>query len=110
MYIGSCMNWDEIRREIIRIFQIQSQKINVVANFKLSLIEYAPIEGEYVYGEAFPEEKRIWLEVVAPDASNYEITETIIHELIHLKYPRLDHNSDIFNMKVKEYMNDQYNN
>ena len=67
----------------------------------LQFTEDAPIVDEYVYGEAFPNENKIWLEVVVPYASTKEITEIICHELLHIKYPELSHDSEAFEKMVK---------
>jgi len=49
-----------------------------------------PVVDENVYAEAFPFETppRVWVEVY-PDASDKEITKTLLHELIHIKSPKL---------------------
>jgi len=94
------MQWNELRNEIEDIIREKSSTLGLTVVFDVNFIENAPIDGEYIYGEAFPEKNRIWLEVVAPDISMDEITETICHELIHLKFPNINHNSPMFNALV----------
>ena len=96
--------WDELREEIIEVFNARTREMGLPADMELNIIEDAPVDGEYVYGEAFPEENRIWLEVVGPDASDDEIMETICHELVHLEHPELDHDSEVFEIIVKRSM------
>jgi len=98
------MEWDDLRKDIEVIFHKKSEKLGIRANIELQFIEDAPIVWEYVYGEAFPDENKVWLEVVAPDASNKKITEHICHELIHLKFSDLNHDSEEFEEKVRECM------
>ena len=99
------MHWmEDLRKEMEGIFYKKSKRIGLNAKMEIHLIEDAPIVGEYVYGEAFPDKNKIWLEVVAPDASIKEITKIICHELIHLKYPELNHDSEIFKKLVRDYM------
>jgi len=97
------MYWENLRRKMEEIFDKKSKKIGLNAKMEIHFIEDAPIIGEYVYGEAFPDKNKIWLEVVAPDASIREITKIICHELIHLKYPELSHDSEIFEKLVRDY-------
>ena len=94
------MEWDELRREIIDIFDAKSREMDLEVDIELSIIEDAPVEREFVYGEAFPKEGRVWLEVVGPDASNEEIMETICHELVHLMRPEWNHDSEKFKSMV----------
>ena len=98
------MKWNELRRDIEDLFRKKSEKLDIRPNLDLHLIEDAPVEEEHVYGEALPNENKLWLEVVAPDASDNEILEILCHELVHLKYPGWDHESDESNKKVKECM------
>jgi predicted metal-dependent hydrolase len=70
----------------------------------IEFIEDSPIADEFVYGEAFPDKNKIWIEVVAPYASMKEITQIICHELIHLKFPKLNHDSKIFEKMVRDCM------
>jgi len=46
----------------------------------------------FVFGEAFPFEEppRVWLEVVALDASTEELSHVICDELIHIKHPEFE--------------------
>jgi hypothetical protein len=98
------MAWEDLRKEIIEIFQKKSKKLCMQVKMELDFIEDPPIVDEYVYGEAFPNENRIWLQVVAPYASIREITMTICHELVHLKNPTLNHDSKKFENLVRNYM------
>lgn len=98
------MYWEDLRKKMEEIFYKKSKKIEINAKMEMQFIEDAPITGEYVYGEAFPDKNKIWLEVVAPDASIREITKIICHELIHLKYPELNHDSEIFKKLIRDYM------
>lgn len=98
---------DGLRDEIFEMFDAKSREMGLVANLDLNIIEDAPIVGEFVYGEAFPGENRIWLEVVGPDASDDDILETICHELLHIKYPQTNHNSEMFlfkELRCKQYL------
>ncbi len=99
------MDWDDLRCEIEGIFRVQAEGMGQDATMDLHLIEDTPIDGEYVFGEAFPDVNRIWLEVVAPDASSEKITEIICHELVHLKCPDLDHDSEVFTDLISLYLN-----
>ena len=98
------MNWKGLRWEMEKIFEKKTKKLGLKSNMEIQFIEDAPIGGEYVYGEAFPNENKIRLEVVAPDASIKEITKTICHELIHLKFPELNHDSEMFEEMVRNSM------
>ncbi len=98
------MEWIELRNDINEIFTTKSEKLGLNPKLELQFIEDAPIDGEFVYGEAFPNENRVWLEVVAPEASDEEILEILCHELVHLKHPELDHDSKNFEAMVKQYM------
>ena len=80
------MKWIELRNEINEMFSQKSEKLGLKPGLELHFIEDAPVEGEPVYGEAFPDENKIWLEVVAPDASNKEILKILSHELIHFRH------------------------
>lgn len=99
------MEWDVLRKGIEDIFHKKSEKLGIRANLELHFTDYAPVEGEYVYGEAFPDENKVWLEVVALDASTTEIMEHICHELIHMKCPDLSHDSNKFKQMVRQCMN-----
>jgi len=96
------MSWEELRTDIERIFLRKMKKAGLFVSLDLHFIEDAPIVGDNVYGEAFPSEGRIWLEVVAPEASRREITETICHECVHMLRPDLDHDSEEFTRLVNE--------
>lgn len=99
--------WEDVRNEVEEIFDKKCKKIGVEAILELELIDRPPhVDEFFVYGEAFPEEHRIWVEIDSPEASTEEITETICHELLHIKSPELDHSSREFKRKVKEYMKD----
>lgn len=78
------------------------------AELDLEFIEKRPIIGENVYAEAFPEEKKIKLEIFAPDASKDEIEKTICHELVHIKRPDLSHNDPRFDKEVNHYLSDSF--
>lgn len=88
-------------REIREIFARMAQKLGLDPTFDLNFIDDTPIIGEHVFGEAFPDENRVWLEV-APEATDEEIQRTICHELIHLKYPEMDHDSAEFEVEVRK--------
>ena len=97
-------DWEELRVEIAAMFEAKAQQMGLAARLDLSIIEDAPVDGEFVYGEAFPGEGRVWLEVVGPDASDGEILETICHELVHLLHPEWDHDSEVFETMVNLFM------
>lgn len=98
------MIWEDLRKDVVKIFQKKLKKFGIQATVELYFIEDPTIVDEYVYGEAFPNENRIWLQVVAPYASMREIKKIICHELLHLKNPKLDHNSKKFENLVRDYM------
>lgn len=98
------MEWDGLRNEINEVFLNRSEKLGLNPRLELNFIDDAPVEGENVYGEAFPNENRVWLEVVAPDASDNEILEILCHELIHLKHPEMNHDSKSFEGMVRQCM------
>lgn len=83
----------KVRKEIEKLFEEKKRKLGVEAELELSFLENTPVVGYNVYGEAFPPEKKVVLEVFAPDATTEEIEEIICHELVHLKYPELDEDS-----------------
>ncbi len=93
---------EDIEQETRKIFQKKKQLLDVEAELDLNFIDDMPMVGENIYGEAFPHEKppRVWLEVFAPDVTKKEIVETICHELIHIKYPNLNHEDKEFLEKV----------
>ena len=98
------MQWEHLDKKINEIFYKKLKKLGLNAEMEIQFIEDAPIIGEYVYGEAFPDKNKIWLEIVAPDASLKEITKIMCHELIHLKYPELGHDSEKFEKLVENCM------
>jgi len=98
------MDWRDLRKQVMKIFQKKSKKLDLNADMELHFIEDAPIGEEYVYGEAFPDKNKIWLEIVAPFASIKQITEIICHELIHIKFPELSHDSEMFEEMVRNSM------
>lgn len=61
--------------------------------------------GENVYAEAFPLENpsRVWIEVW-PDATDKEIIEIVCHELVHIKHPGLNEESEELKKKVRACM------
>ena len=81
----------EARRDIERIFEEKKRKLGIEASMKLTFLRDFPIIGEYVYGEAFPTEKKILLEVYAPYATGRMMAKTICEELMHIKHPELKH-------------------
>lgn len=91
------------KEKIKKIFAEKLEKFSLKANLDLEFIERRPIEDENVYGEAFPEEKRVRLEVFAPDATDEEIEWNICHELVHIKYPELSHDDPQFDEKVNRH-------
>lgn len=99
--LGSQKWVKELRDEISQVFSRKSKKVGLRPTLDLSFIEDAPVIGENVYGEAFPDENRIWLQVVAPEASDKEISEIVCHELIHLKHLDWDHDSVKFKRATK---------
>ena len=82
----------EVKKDIERIFEEKKTQLEVEAKLDVVFIDYAPIEGEFVYGEAFPFENppRVRLEVVALDATIEEITKVLCDELIHITEPELE--------------------
>ena len=100
------MKIDGICAEVDQIFQKKARKLRIVPRLDLHLIENASIVDAFVYGEAFPDQNRVWLEIVAFDASIQEITEIICHELIHIKFPKISHDCIEFDEKMKACMQD----
>ncbi len=82
--------WAE--KEIKRIFEEKQRLIGTNAKLEISFIDDASVIGSFVFGEAFPFENppRVWLEVVAGDATSEELTKVICDELIHIKHPSLE--------------------
>lgn len=93
------------REKIEKIFAKKSERFPFEAELGLKFIEKRPIVDENVYGEAFLEEKKISLEIFAPEASDKEIEKNICHELIHIKNPNLSHDDPQFDKKVNRYLN-----
>lgn len=98
------MEWIELSNEINEMFSQKAKKLGLNPKLDLNFIEDTPIIGENVFGEAFPDENRVWLEVVAPEASDREILKTLCHELIHIKHPDWNHDSQIFKKAVNQCM------
>ena len=96
------MEWNSVRQEILEIFKDKSEKLGINPDLEIEFIEDAPVLGEYVYGEAFPDINKVWLQIVAPDASDDKIMEIVCHELIHIKYTELDHNKPKFQKMVEQ--------
>jgi hypothetical protein len=96
---------EELGKEIGRIFERKKREIGIEATLKLSFLEDFPIIGEYVYGQAFPNEKLVVLEVYALYATKKEITRTICEELLHIKHGpwTLEHGPEFWKM-VEEAM------
>jgi len=98
-------NWEKILRKDIKTW---TKKASNVLKLKLpkitiSLIENSSTMGMYVFGEAFPSEHRIWIEIVTTFATDKAIIKLICHELVHLKYPELFHTA-----KFNKIVNDCY--
>ncbi|MDO9538166.1 MAG: hypothetical protein Q7J68_07590 [Thermoplasmata archaeon] len=98
------MEWNELRDEINRMFSQKAKKLSLNPTLDLNFIEDTSIIGENVFGEAFPNENRVWLEVVAPDASDKQILKILCHELIHIKHPDWNHDSQLFKKAVSQCM------
>lgn len=92
----------DVKQKINRIFQKKKQHLGIEVKLEIHFLENAPIIGENIYGESFPFENppRVRLEVFAPDVTRKEIIETICHELIHIKYPNLNHEDKEFLEKI----------
>ncbi|MDI6889306.1 MAG: hypothetical protein QMC78_06475 [Methanocellales archaeon] len=91
----------EVKREIERIFEEKKKKLGVEAELDLEFLDHPPVVDKNVYGEAFPERKRVMLDVFAPDATTEEIEGIICEELGHIKYPELRHGPEFWK-KVRE--------
>ncbi|MFW6008099.1 MAG: hypothetical protein ACOCP8_02435 [archaeon] len=89
-------------KEIKRIFNKKLRMFSFDVELDLKFIKKRPIVDENVYGEAFPEEKRVKLEVFIYDISIEEIKKIICHELLHIKYPDLSHNDDKFEEELNK--------
>ena len=59
------------------------------ATLDLEFLNMTPIENEPIYGEAFPDEKRVKIEVFVPDATMKDLTKVICEELLHVKHPEI---------------------
>ena len=84
---------EDVRRIAERIFKRKRKKLKIEATLELNFLPDFPIIGEYVYGEAFPGEKRVKIDVYAPMTTNRALNETISEELTHIKHPELAHNA-----------------
>lgn len=93
----------EIKKQIERTFERKKKKLGVEVTLELDFLDDFPVIGEYVYGEAFPAEKRIMLDVFAPLATKKEITKTVCEELMHIKHPELKHGPKFWKL-VRESM------
>ncbi len=99
----------EIKQKVERIFEEKRRKIGLgEVKLEVNVVDVAtvggpPVVGENVYAQAFPNETppRVWLEIWPLDATDKEITETICHELIHIKHPELGEESEKFKKKVQ---------
>ncbi|MEM2915274.1 MAG: hypothetical protein QXH91_07740 [Candidatus Bathyarchaeia archaeon] len=89
---------EELGKEIGRIFERKKREIGIEATLKLGFLEDFPIIGEYVYGQAFPNEKIVVIEVYALYATKKEITRTICEELLHIKHPEMKHGPEFWKM------------
>jgi len=99
--------WEDVRNEVEEIFDKKCKKIGVEAVLELELIDRPPrVDEFFVYSESFPEEHRVWIEIVSPEASTEEITEAICQELLYIKSPELDCSSREFKRRLKECMKD----
>jgi len=96
----------EAEMEIERIFQEKKNKLQVEATLELTFLQDFPMIGEYVYGEAFPLEKRITLDIYAPMATRRAITKIICEELMHIKHPELSHGARFWRL-VREAVTDK---
>jgi len=97
----------ELRRKTEKIFEEKKRKLGVEAVLDLSFIDKVPIEEVYVYAEAFPFETppRVWMEIVRVwDVTTREITESICEELIHIKHPQIEEESEELKRKIQECM------
>ncbi len=94
----------DVEREISKIFEEKKRKFGIDASLEVGFLGHAPIVGENVYGEAFPPEKRVVLEVFAPDATTESITEIICHELVHVEHPELKEECEEFRRRVHDVL------
>lgn len=86
----------EVREEIKTIFERKKQELGVDVTLDLEFLNLTPIEDEPIYGEAFPDEKRIKIDVFAPDATTKDLTKTICEELLHVKHPEIPEHTPRF--------------
>ena len=96
---------EDVRRDSERIFERKKKKLDIEATMELNFLSDSPIVGEYVYGEAFPAEKKVVLDVYAPMATNRALTKIICEELIHVKHPELTHDARFWRL-VRRVMRD----
>lgn len=95
---------EDTRKEIEKIFENKKRMLGVEARLDLCFLGDFPIIGAHVYGEAFPSEKRVSLDVFAPDATHSEIVKIICEELIHIKHPEFLNHGPKFWKLVRECM------
>lgn len=88
----------ETRGLVEDIFERKKRELGVEATLDLNFIDYVPVIDKYVYGEAFPEERRVKLDIFAPDATDKEITKIICEELAHIKYPEMEHKPEFWRL------------
>ena len=98
-----------IKDEISRMFERKRKFVNVEAKLDVGFLDHQPIEGESVYGEAYPFEKppRVRIDIFPIDATKKDIEATICHELVHIKHPELEHGKE-FEKKVKECITESF--
>lgn len=100
---------EKLKRDVERIFNEKRHWAgvnNIILQVSVATkIWGPPVVGENVYAEAFPHESppRVWIEVW-PEATNKEIAENICHELVHIKHPEVDHESEEFKKKIQACM------
>lgn len=95
----------KVRKDVEGFFEEKKRRLGVEASLELNFLGHTPIVGENVYGEAFPPEKKIVLDVFAPEATDEEIIGIICHELVHLKYPEIEDYSEELEEKIQECLN-----
>jgi len=81
-----------IERRIERTFERKKEKLGIEAELDLQILDHPPVVDENVYGEAFPEERRVMIDVF-PEATTGEIEAVVCEELAHVKHPELRHGS-----------------
>lgn len=87
-----------VRKDAERIFEEKKRKAGVEATMELNFLSDFPVIGEYVYGEAFPAERRVVIDVYAPMATRRSIMKIISEELVHLKHPELSHGTKFWRL------------